>query len=996
MRRVAWRIVPPVSGRIRKMSQDLTGQPGFLPRVLSLLTRLVIARPRVSLAWIALTCIACLAGTFWGLKFKTDRSDLIDHRADFHQRWLKFAEEFGGESDAIVVVESKNTEAICAALEAIGQKLESEPQRFSRVQWKFDPIILRSKGLQFLPPVVLENALTQLKGYAPILQAGRWDLLSLSKYGENLARHLAESLQRQDNRATHFDLQQASLLANSLAGFLQNPKAFQSPWPEVIPAAAGAEMGQMQVHYNLNDRKTMGFILAVPSKSDEDFSGGSPSLKRLREIVSESAADHPEVTLGLTGIPFLEADEMAKSQEDMTLASMISLVGVALILVLGFRSFRHPLISMIMLVVGICWSLGFTTVAIGHLNILSVSFATILVGLGIDFAVHFLERYLELRHQGLDLKQALIRTSETTGAGIATCALTTALAFFCAGVTSFLGIAELGIIAGGGVLLCALASILVLPPLVCLSDGNQVEARLPNAFKGTPLRFVTNRFPGTVVVITAIAFILLTAMGLARKDGQIVSLVKYDSNLLNLQARGVPSVELQHRIFEQSDSSLLYAVSLANTPEEVRQLRERFLKLPSVGRVEELASLMPKYPTGETQVYIVQMHELLSKIPELPPQTSPIYPEDVGQGLEKLHQTLKTIPVPQAQQAAASLDAFLNGFQQIPDATSQAQFLIGYQHAMQLALRTQFQMLAQVTDSSPVVESLPDPLRSRFISPSGKWMLRIFPKEQVWDEAPLTRFVHDIRSIDAEATGTPLQNFEAANQIRESYLHSAILACAMVLFVLFIDLLRVGPLLISLLSPLVVVAVAMNSPAAMQTLNTVGLAVLYIVLTFVVATIFDPLNIGKAVLAMLPPLGGGLMTFGILALLKTNLNPANMIVLPLLLGIGVDSGVYVVHDYRAQVPGTYRISSSIINAITLTSITTMVGFGSMIVSSHQGLASLGIVLTAGVGSCLFISLVPLPALLTLLDRRRMLFEKPRAMANVNPQHSTDINASLTV
>ena len=96
-----------------------------------------------------------------------------------------------------------------------------------------------------------------------------------------------------------------------------------------------------------------------------------------------------------------------------------------------------------------------------------------------------------------------------------------------------------------------------------------------------------------------------------------------------------------------------------------------------------------------------------------------------------------------------------------------------------------------------------------------------------------------------------------------------------------------------------------------------------------------------------------------------------MIVLPLLLGIGVDSGVYVVHDYRGQVPGTYRISSSIINAILLTSTTTMVGFGSMIISSHQGLASLGLVLTVGVGSCLFISLVPLPAFLTLLDRHRL-------------------------
>jgi len=932
-------------------------------------------------------------GAIAGLKFKTDRSDLIDHRADFHQRWLKFADEFGDSSDALVVVESANPDAIRAALDEIGAKLEQEPQSFTRVQWKFDPAVLRAKGLQFLPPNILENAVKQLRNYTPILQSGRWDLIRLSGYGESLARHLGESIHRQDQKATQADLNQSVLLVESLAGFLQNPSSFQSPWPEVIPSTAADELVQIKVHYNLNHRETMGFILAVPTRSDEDFSGGSPALRRLHEIVEQSRPEHPDVTLGVTGIPILEADEMAKSKQDMTLASLISLVGVAILLVLGFRSLRHPLISIAMLIVGICWSIGFTTVSIGHLNILSVSFATILVGLGIDFAVHFLERYLELRHQGLEMEPALIRTSETTGAGIATCALTTSLAFFCAGVTSFLGIAELGIIAGGGVLLCALAAIVVLPPLVCLTDRRIGERQLPHAFQGAPLRFLTNRFPGSIVVLTIIGFIVLTAMGFGKQDGHLISRVKYDSNLLNLQARGVASVELQHRVFEQSEGSLLYAVSLADSPEKIRQLRERFLALPTVGRVEELASLMPKYPASETQVYIVQLHDLLSQIPELPADTTPISPEDVGRGLEQLYQAVKDLPDPLAQRAATTLNALLDSLESIPDVQSQTQLLAGYQQAMRIALRTQFQMLSQVTDTTPVIESLPEPLRSRFVSSKGNWMLRIFPKQQIWDELPLAEFVRDIRSIDPEATGTPLQNYEAANQIRESYQHAAILACAMVLLVLFIDLLRIGPLLVSLLMPLGVVAFAMNSPGAMQNLGSTGIAALYISLVFATAAIFDTLNIGKALLAMLPPLGGGLLTFGMLAILKTNLNPANMIVLPLLLGIGVDSGVYVVHDYRSQIPGTYRISSSIINAILLTSLTTMVGFGSMMISSHQGLASLGRVLTVGVGSCLFISLVPLPALLTLLDRWRLRAEKPNETANHEPQPLSDIHAS---
>ena len=952
------------------MPQDTAGQLRLLPRWLSRITRCVIARPWISLAWIALSCVLCVAGSVFKLEFKTDRSDLIDRKAEFQQRWLKFAEEFGESSDAIVVVESSNQAAICAALDDIGSQLEQDTDNFTHVQWKFDPAVLRAKGLQFLPPAVLENAVSQLKTYSPILQSGRWDLIALASYSERLAWHLTKSAQQNDTKAVQSDLEQSAQLSASLASFLQDPAGFQSPWPEVIPAEAGGDLARIQVHYNLNDRGTMGFVLAVPTHSDEDFSGGSPSLKRLRAVVEASRAQHPEVTLGITGIPILEADEMSKSQQDMTLASAISFIGVAVLLVLGFRSLRHPLISLVMLIVGICWSVGFTTISIGHLNILSVSFATILVGLGIDFAIHFLERYLELRHEGLGMEAALIRTSETTGAGIATCALTTSLSFFCAGVTSFLGVAELGIIAGGGVLLCALAAFVVLPPLVCLTDRNVGEAELPRAFKGTPLRFMTNRFPGSIVVLTIIGFIVLTAMGFGQKDGHYVSRVKYDSNLLNLQARGIASVELQHRMFEESDGSLLYAVSLADSPEKVRQLRERYLALPTVGRVDELASLMPNYPAAETQVYIVQLHDQLASVPELPADVPHINPQTVALALEKLDAAVSTLQDPSARKTAETLKHFQGALAQIP-LPAQVEVLTGYQQAMRIALRTQFEMLSQVTDSEPVIDALPASLRSRFVSSKGNWMLRVFPKAQIWDEEPLAAFVQEIRSIDPEATGIPLQNFEAANQIKESYQHAAILACAMVLFVLLIDLLRVGPLLISLLSPLVVVGFAMSSPGAMENLGVAGVAVMYMALVFVIAAIFDTHNIGKAMLAMLPPLGGGVLTFGVLALLKTNLNPANLIVMPLLLGIGVDSGVYVVHDYRAQLPGTYRISSSIINAILLTSTTTMVGFGSMIVSSHQGLASLGLVLTVGVGSCLFISLVPLPALLTLLDRTRL-------------------------
>jgi uncharacterized protein len=139
----------------------------------------------------------------------------------------------------------------------------------------------------------------------------------------------------------------------------------------------------------------------------------------------------------------------------------------------------------------------------------------------------------------------------------------------------------------------------------------------------------------------------------------------------------------------------------------------------------------------------------------------------------------------------------------------------------------------------------------------------------------------------------------------------------------------------------------------------------YVGLTAIIAVVLDVRNLRDALLAMLPPVGGGLLMFGILGLAGVDLNPANLIVLPLILGIGVDNGVHVIHNFRAQ-PDGFRLSASTMNAIVLTSLTTIVGFGSMLVAAHRGLHSVGLVLVIGVGSCLWVSLVTLPAVLTVL------------------------------
>jgi len=195
--------------------------------------------------------------------------------------------------------------------------------------------------------------------------------------------------------------------------------------------------------------------------------------------------------------------------------------------------------------------------------------------------------------------------------------------------------------------------------------------------------------------------------------------------------------------------------------------------------------------------------------------------------------------------------------------------------------------------------------------------LKIYAKGDIWDMDAMEQFVAEVRGVDPRATGNPLQTYEASRQMKRSYEQAAWYALAAILMVLY----------------------------------------------------FDFRSLRYTLLAMLPLGLGMAQLFGILGILGLPLNPANMIVLPLILGIGIDDGVHVVHDFRRQ-RGRYRMSPSTASAVLITSLTTMVGFGSLMIARHQGLQSLGRVLTIGVSCCLFTSLVMLPALLMWLTRHR--------------------------
>ncbi|WP_417382597.1 MMPL family transporter [Gimesia sp.] len=946
----------------------------FLSETLAAMTQFVITHSRFSLAFALIVSIGCVLLTVFRLEFKTDRADLIDPTAAFHKKWINYTESFGSSSDLVCVVEADSPESIKYVLRTLGQRIEKHPELFENPLYQINPGDLPSKGLQYLTPRQLQAGLNRLDEYGPIYRNGRWDLTQVDLLYDRLRYQIQSRSASYRGADTDQYLeplfQHAATLSSSMARFLADQNDFRSPWPSIVPVNERMRERSREVIYLLNENGTMGFLKVFPVHQEDGFDGATKAIEKMRGIIGEVVAENPEAKISLTGIPVLENDEMRKSKADMINASIISCFGVGLLLFVGFRGFRHPLLALLMLAAGMAWAFGYTTLTIGHLNILSISFAVILIGLGIDFGIHYLAKYIELRQDGEDLEPALLLTSRTVGTGIVTAAITTALAFYCAGLTPFLGIAELGFIGGGGILLCAVATFIVLPALLSRADKGVEVKQMPTPFQGKWLQKLIIRFPRSVA-ITSLAIVAFCASQMVHKtDSGWSSKVVYDYNLLNLQASGLESVEIQKRIFNDAQNSLLFAVSVADSPEEARELRKKFEALPAVHHVEELASRVPAHPSQETNLLVQSYRAQLTHLPREVPQVNRLNPSTIGRKLEQFYILLSRYNHPTAQATARMLDQFLNRFESMT-LTQQSRFLDEFQYRTTASLLGQFQALRGASDSTPVrFSDLPRSLTSRFVSAEGKWLIQVYPRNHIWEIEPLEEFVKEVRSVDPDVTGTPLQNYEAAQQIKLSYKTASIYALAVICIVLLIDYLSRSHAVMALV-PAVILAVCtwfilFNRGTPISIEAAIGM---FLIMSFGVSFVLDRGSVCHALLTMLPPVVGGIVMFGILAMTSIDLNPANLIVLPLILGIGVDDGVHVVHDFRMK-KGPYKTSPSTINAIVMTSLTSMIGFGSMMVATHRGLYSVGLVLVIGVACCLFISLVTLPALLTWISNRQ--------------------------
>jgi hypothetical protein len=412
---------------------------------------------------------------------------------------------------------------------------------------------------------------------------------------------------------------------------------------------------------------------------------------------------------------------------------------------------------------------------------------------------------------------------------------------------------------------------------------------------------------------------------------------QYDHNLLHLQARDLDSVKWELTLIDHTAGASWHAQSYTATASEALALKARYEQLPEVSRVVEVASLVPDDQE--------QKMELLRDIQDrlrLLPEPGVALPRDKVDALKIRYEVgwllsaCRSLLQQADSRSSQILTAIRQDLQELharltasgSPAETEARLQV-FEERMGADLASDLRHLRDVATPEPITLSdLPIPLRQRYIGKTGKWLLQVYGKDSLWDFQPLEHFAKQIQTVDPEATGKPFATVEGLRGMKDGFQWAGVYAFGAIMLVL-----------------------AWDFRCAKRTL-----------------------------LAVSPLAMGILMALGIMGLCGVPLNPANMIALPLVLGVGVDNGVHLLHDFlSSKTEGRGRLSQAIGRGVLVKALTTMIGFGTLMISRQRGLSGLGFSLTLGVACCMVAALVFLPAVLRVLAARSAVQDVPEEL-----------------
>ena len=860
----------------------------MLSRLFQRLVRLCRATPLAATLLILLAAAGATFGAVRHLGMNTDSLALFDSGLDFRAAEAAFDQQFPDEVALIVaVIDAPSALQAQQAADRLAAKLAPRTDLYMSVRNPTGGEYFVKNGLLYLSPAELESLSTELARAQPFLGAiaadrsarGLFRLFDLAftavAEGDTAAGAIAPT-------AT----QAAQVIENILAG-----KPASLDWGSLFTSIAPAGTGNRAM------------VLAQPKLDLAALEQGGDATAFVRASAKELGLT-PEngIRVRLTGQVPLNDEELATVAEGTGISGIISVVLVTILLFMALGSGRVVLAAFITLATGLLFTLGWAALSIGELNLISVAFAVMFVGIAVDFSIQFCMRYRAERHtRGADnLDASLDAAGFVMAKPLTLAAATTALGFFSFLPTDYRGVSQLGVIAGGGMIIAMLLSFTLLPALLRLfkAKGEQGEVGYRWA---APINSALLARRKPVIVGAA----LLAAAAIA-----VMPHLIFDFDPLKLKD---PHTESMSTALELMDDPLINPNALNTlvaTPEEAKALATKLSALPEVSHALTIFDVIPA--DQETKLATLEDLSFLLGPVFQPPEGKPAPTADEIVAAAKAardHAQAYVASAGAVEPLRTAAQKLVSAIEQMLAKSDPALFT-----RLSTALLTGFDealapLEAGLAASPVTIDGLPKDLRDTFISRDGRYRVQAFPKIVGGNAADLNAFLKAVQVVAPDVIGAPLVIYESGRIVTGAFQTAALLALAAITIVLFI---------------------VMRRPAD-------------------VARVLAPLLLA------------GLLTLGTCAAIGLAINFANIIALPLLLGVGVTFPIYFVTAWREG--EAVLLASPAGRGMLYSALTTGAAFGSLAISTHTGTASLGVLLTMALVYTLLATLIFLPALL---------------------------------
>lgn len=865
----------------------------------------VHARARTTLIAIGLVTLGCAIHAATGLGINSDNVQLVAEHLPARQNYLEFTRSFPNiENVMLVVVDGETPELARHATDELRAALAERPDLFREVYIPGAGPFFEQHGLLYRDLDELDEFALQMSRVQPILTA-----LEREPTVANLAALIRIGLEQREEESASLD-ELAVLLDRVGDATVEVYREFplSVSWEEILLRGSSVES------------VTQWTIVADPILDFDSLFAAQAPMEEIRRI-AEAHGLVPErgVTIRLTGNPVINYEEMAGLLWDIGLGGVITFGFVVVVLLRALRSLRLVIASVITLLVGLVWTGSFAAATVGALNLISLAFAILFIGLGVDFAIHLGMAYVDglraatARDAADPHLEGLTHAFEQVGSSFVICTITTAIGFYVFIPTDNVGVAELGLIAGSGMIVNLFLTTTLLPALLAGPLRLDLSRDLPRAmgFRTTWWRALITR-PRLVTGLAAVALVV---------GAWQATRVQFDANVVRMRDPGTESVRTFNEMLEASGQRSPWPMDvIAADLEAAERIARDVESLDVVDVAVTLADYVPE--DQEDKLDLLEDVGLMLDAPRgaTADATPPSANEQV-EALRALRDTLRDPSVERGGVMARSmrvlrdrLDEFLERVDREDDPEAA---LVRLEEVLLGGLTDQIQRIRAATLVEEVtLADLPRQLRERMSTADGRARVQIFPAERMTEEVAFTRFAREVEARVPGATGLPMNMVAFAEATRSSFQEA--LVAAVVLITIFLLLLW-------------------------RRLPPVG---------FVLA----------------PLLLSNLVTIGVMSVAGIAFNFVNVVVVPLLLGIGVDSGIHLVHraETLARTPrGGDLLASTTARAVFYSALTTTVSFGTLALSSHRGVSSLGVVLSFGMVLTVVSNLVVLPSLLAL-------------------------------